>query len=274
MTRTLRISGEAKTVAIISVTAAGPGAGATDTIIDATADSTRGRLHNGTGLGLSVNPTGDRVNVAGDAIDTQDKFTIKLEDYDKLRDGGTFTFRGYALTEEVNWVEFDFTIELADGNQAPEFTQGTEAAVATLSLSEDKIPGYEIYDFDATDPDHTTGVTFSVSGDTKDVNDNFVFRIGTTDGKLTVGPKPLDYQGDEEAIGEDAEADDYIPAEDAGTDNENNIYELTVKASDGELSSSVTLTITVTDSPDIPAKGSRSFTINENTGNTVENAGR
>ena len=203
MTRTLRISGEAKTVAIISVTAAGPGAGASaaDTIIDGTADSTRGRLYNGTGLGLSVNPTGDRVNPAGtgDAIATQDAFTIVLEDYDKLRDGGTFTFRGYALTEEVNWVELEFTIQLAIGNQAPEFAEGTEAAVATLSLSEDKIPGYEIYDFDATDPDHTTGVTFSVSGDTKDVNDNFVFRIGTTDGKLTVGPKPLDYQGDEEA---------------------------------------------------------------------------
>ena len=73
--------------------------------------------------------------------------------------------------------------------------------------------------------------------------------------------------------GDDAEADDYIPAEDAGTDNENNIYELTVKASDGERSTSVTMTIMVTDSPDIPATGSRSFTINENTGNTVENAG-
>ena len=59
------------------------------------------------------------------------------------------------------------------------------------------------------------------------------------------------------------------PVKRRATDNENNIYELTVIADDGELRASVTFTITVEDSPDIPAKGSRSFTINENTVNTV-----
>ena len=52
-----------------------------------------------------------------------------------------------------------------------------------------------------------------------------------------------------------------------------NIYELTIKASDGEFSATHDMTITVTDSPDVPSSGSRSFTINENTKNTVVNAG-
>ena len=276
ISRKLRISGEAETVIIVSVQAQDDAEG-TAQGIDGSSDSTRARLYNGSGLGLSVNPTGVRSQVADDGAVTEDndnidEFTIKLEDYSKLSDGGTFTFRAYALTEEVNWVEIDFEIELAVGNQAPEFAAGTQAAVAALSLSEDKAPPYEIYDFDATDPDHTTGISFRLSGDTTDVNGDVVFQIDNA-GKLTVGPNSLDYQGDEEASGDDEEADDYVAAEDAGTNNENNIYELTITASDGELTSSVTSTITVTDSPDIPATGSRSFTINENTVNTVENAG-
>ena len=63
------------------------------------------------------------------------------------------------------------------------------------------------------------------------------------------------------------------PCEETGDDNENNIYDLTIRASDGELSATRTLQVTVEDSPDIPSKGSRSFTINENTINTVENEG-
>ena len=287
VSRTLRISGDAKEVVIISIRADNAGDGAQP--IDGAFDTTRGRLRNGGELGLSVNPTGTRADRASatepltaDTNET-DTFTIKLDDFSKLRDDGKFTFRAYALTEEVNWVEMEFTIELAVGNQPPEFT-GTPDDSKTIS--EALARGEEIYDFDATDPDHTTGITFSLRGDTTDVDGNVVFTIDNT-GKLTVGPGALNYQGDqtdgcpdpdaeedEEADAEEADAEAVEePCEETGDDNENNIYELSVVASDGELTESVPFTITVEDSPDIPATGSRSFKINENKENTVENAG-
>ena len=142
--------------------------------------------------------------------------------------------------------------------------------------------GFEIYDFDAADPDHTSDLEFRLSGDTTDADGNKIFDINEDDGKLTVVHQ-LNYQGDETdgcpdpdaEVDEEAEEEEVDedaveePCEETGTDNENNIYELTVIADDGELSASITFTITVEDSPDIPAKGSRSFTINENTVNTV-----
>ena len=274
VTRTLRIDGDAVTVATVVVTAV------TDTqgvLIDRATDSTRARLYNGTGLGLSVNPTGARVV-------PNDTFTIKLEDYDKLEDGGTFTFRAYALTEEVNWVEIDFTIQLAVGNQAPVYT---DSAGSSATISEALAVDEEIAEFEASDPDHTTGVEFSLSGDTTDVDGREIFTLHETTGKLTVGPMALNYQGDqtdgcpdpdaeeEDAEEEDAEEEDAEeePCEETGTDNENNIYVLTVNAYDGELNAAPrTFTITVTDSLDIPATGSRFFIIDENSDNMVEEA--
>ena len=188
---TLRISGEALTVATISIDADAAG---DDSAMGTSSDSSRGRLYNGTGLGLSVNATGVRGENG-----TSDTFTIKLEEYDKLRDGGTFTFRGYALTEEVNWAEVEFTIQLAIGNQKPVFAEGTEAAVADLSVSEAvdvTDDGFEIYDFDAADPDHTSDLEFRLSGDTTDADGNKIFDINEDDGKLTVVHQ-LNYQGDE-----------------------------------------------------------------------------
>ena len=278
VSRTLRISGDALEVVIISIQADDDTDSPGIQPITGAFDTTRGRLRNGGELGLSVNPTGTRGDLNEDdgAIaddDDTDSFTIKLEDFSKLRDGGTFTFRGYALTEEVNWVEMEFTIELAVGNQPPVFSGSPDA---TMAISEALAAGSELIDYDASDPDHTTGVTFSVTGDTQDVNGNTVFQIGTSDGKLKVGPMSLDYQGDETEGCEDADGnpgEEGEPCEEAGENNANNIYDLTIRASDGELSATRTLQVTVEDSPDIPSKGSRSFTINENTTNTVENAG-
>ena len=222
--RTLRISGEAETVATISVQAANI-EGGTAQDIEGTFDTTRGRLRDGGELGLSVNPDGTRAD-RGDAADApltidtddMDTFTIELEDYSKLRDGGTFTFRAYALTEEVNWIEIEFTIELAVGNQPPVFSGSPDD---TMTISEALAIGEELIDYDASDPDHTTGVTFSVTGDTQDVNGNTIFQIGSIDGKLKVGPMALNYQGDqtEGCAEDDAEADD-AEADDAEADDE------------------------------------------------------
>ena len=48
--------------------------------------------------------------------------------------------------------------------------------------------------FAANDPDHTSDIRYTVSGE----GANNFFEIDS-DGKLTVGPNPLDFQGDLDA---------------------------------------------------------------------------
>ena len=236
--RTLRISGDAETVATIAVDADDNDDGTLQGL-DTTIDRTRGALSNGAELGLSVSAFGDR-----DESDDTDTFTIRLEDFSKLQDGGQFSFRAYALTEEVNWEELYFVIELAVGNQPPEFTADS-LDQTSFEVSEAAAVGDEIGTFTANDPDHTQDIEYSLSGG------GGLFAIDDEDGTVTVADM-LDYQGDE---------DDEVPG--------GNIYAMTVTASDGESTDDHDFTITVTDSPELPAVGSREFTIDENTTNTV-----
>ena len=223
-----------------------------------TYDAIRGRLQDGTNFPFRVNQEGVRG-------ENQDVFTITVADGSTLDLADSpyeFTFEAYALSSITNVTSINVKVELAVGNQPPAFVSGlpTEADV-----SESMKVGDVIATFSAIDPDHTTGISYRLSPS------GTPFEIDDT-GKLKVA-EILDYQGDEEAIGDDPEADEYIPAEDAGTDNEKNIYELTITATDGETPITHTFTVTITDSPDVPASGSRSFTINENTPNTVEGTG-
>ena len=236
---TLRLSSEAKAVATVSIqTDNDPlndqGAVAAAEDIDPADDSSRGRLTNGASLGLSVNPVGVR------ALNT-DTFTISLANFDTIQNGSEFTFRAYALNEPVNFVEVDFMIQLAEGNRNPVFAAGTSSA-ATVSESEK--PDYEIYDFDASDPDHTTGIIYSISGE----GAGTFFAINSSDGKLTIRTA-LDFQGDDEVDSDDD--DDELFDLDEGAQRDN-IYELKVKASDDEGDTERDFTITVEDHPDYP----------------------
>ena len=234
---TLRLSSEAKAVAIVSIQAADAEPGEDGAITGAqdivtTHDSSRGRLTNGASLGLSVNPVGVRA-------DNTDTFTISLANFDTIQNGSEFTFRTYALNEPVNFVEVDFMIQLAEGNRNPVFAAGTESAA---TVSESKKTGDVIYDFDASDPDHTTGVRFSITGD----GANTFFAIND-DGELTIRTA-LDFQGDDEEDGDDA---DELFDVDEGAQGDN-VYDLKVRASDDEGYSEWDFAVTVQDHPDYP----------------------
>ena len=234
---TIRLSSDAENVAIVELEASDAPANDqgvfTGQEIGPTFDSSRGRLTNGPSLGLSVNPVGIRVG-------TTDTFTIKLANFDTIQNGSTFTFRAYALNEPVNFVEVDFMIELAEGNRDPAFADDTESAA---TVSESGKVGDVIYDFDASDPDHTTGIRFSISGE----GAGTFFAINS-DGELTI-KTVLDFQGDDEVDSEDD--DDELFDLDEGAQRDN-IYELKVKASDDEGFSERDFTITVEDHPDYP----------------------
>ena len=225
-----------------------------DTPVTTTYDDIRGRLRDGAGFPFRVNQTGVR-----DA--DSDVFTISVPEgrtLDLADSPYEFTFEAYALSNIVNVTSIEIRVELAVGNQPPVFTPAALAQTAA-DVSEVTKVGDTVATFSASDPDNTTGINYVVSG-----GDGY-FEIDSS-GKLKVA-KALDYQGDEEASGDDPEAVGYVPAEEAGDDNENNIFELTITATDGEHTVMHTFTVTITDSPDVPATGSRAFTIDENTGN-------
>ena len=258
------IEGTANTVGAIDVVSSGTedatahagidGDVTADPPVTTTFDDIRGRLRDGAGFPFRVNQTGVR-------DDDSDVFTISVPEGMALSLADSpyeFTFEAYALSNIVNVTSIEIRVELAVGNQPPVFTAAA-LAQTEMDVSEVTKVGDTIATFSASDPDNTTGISYSVSGG--DGN----FEIDNS-GKLKVA-KALDYQGDEEASGEDPEAADYVPAEEAGDDNENNIFELTITATDGEHTATHTFTVTVTDSPDVPATGSRAFTIDENTVN-------
>ena len=111
------------------------------------------------------------------------------------------------------------------------------------TVSESGSPGDVIYDFDASDPDHTTGIRYSISGE----GAGTFFAINS-DGELTIRTA-LDFQGDDEVDSDDD--DDELFDVDEGAQRDN-IYELKVKASDDEGYSERDFTITVEDHPDYP----------------------
>ena len=204
-----------------------------------------------------------RVDQTGTRAETGDTFEISVAPGASLDPADSpyiFRFEAYALSNITNVTGIEIRVAVAVGNQPPAFAQGLPTED---EISEETAKDTVLGTFTAIDPDHTTGISYSLSGDTQDVNEITVFTINSENGELTVAA-PLDFQGDEEASGEDAEAEGYVPAEEAGEDNENNIYELRIKASDDETDIYWDFTVTVMDSPNVPASGSRSFIINEN----------
>ena len=213
--------------------------------IDDTYNSVRGRLLNGVNLPFRVDQVGTR---AGNL----DTFTIHVAEGAELREPEySFVFEAYEDSFSTNTVSINVVVTIARGNQAPVFDAGL---LTVADVDEDADLGDEIATFTASDPDHTIGMGYSLE-------DNFggLFAIDASSGLLSVASQ-LNYMGDD--LGEET-----------GPNNENNIYELVIIVSDGDLEDTHTFTVTVTDNLDRPATGSRSFTITENTGNTDEGEG-
>ena len=127
----------------------------------------------------------------------------------------------------------EITITVTDVNEAPSFP------AATLALSVDENNAAVFYTADASDPENDS-LTFSISG-----ADQSDFEIDSSSGALQ-----FDHQPDYEA-----------------PRNANNVYYVSVSASDGEYSASVDLTVTVVDvneAPEYDQGSSQSLQVDEN----------
>ena len=102
----------------------------------------------------------------------------------------------------------------------------SHAATGAISVEENTPASATIYDANASDADGAT-ITYTISGD-----DAAIFTIASTSGALAFKQAP-----------------DYEDRQDADRDN---VYELSLEASDGESSASVALQITVTDVNEAP----------------------
>jgi len=134
-----------------------------------------------------------------------------------------------ATDEYTNASTQSLTITLTNANEAPVITTNSGAATWAGNKAENTAL---VFDFDATDVDAATTLTWSVSG--TDVAD---FSIATNTGVLNFASGP-DF---EEKLDQDS----------------NNVYLVTVSVSDGTLTASQALTITVTNlnesiTPDAP----------------------
>ena len=135
----------------------------------------------------------------------------------------------------------DVAISVTNVNEAPSIT-----SAATASVGEDATGA--VYTAAAADPDAGTTLTYSISG-----ADAALFDINATTGAVTFKSSP-----------------DYEAPADAGG---NNVYDVTVSASDGTLTTSKAVAITVTnvnEAPTITSAATASFA--ENGSGTVYTA--
>ncbi|MFZ4068935.1 MAG: cadherin domain-containing protein, partial [Caulobacterales bacterium] len=117
--------------------------------------------------------------------------------------------------------EADLVVSVSDVNERPSITSPASATVA-------ENVGGGIYTATASDPDATTRLTYSISG-----ADAARFDIDATNGVLTFLAPP-----------------NYEAPTDAGA---NNVYDITITASDGALSDSRALAVTVTNVNEAPS---------------------
>ncbi|HUQ37944.1 MAG TPA: cadherin domain-containing protein, partial [Aestuariivirga sp.] len=170
-------------------------------------------------------------------------------------DAATQTFSGTPLNDDVGSLSIrvtatdtsgasasqDFSVSVANVNDAPVVTSSNSATFAENATG-------TVYTAAATDPDAGTTLTYSISG-----TDAALFNINATTGAVTFKSSP-----------------NYETPGDAGS---NNIYDVKVTASDGTLSSTKDVAITVTnvnEAPSITSAGIASFA--ENAGGTVYTA--
>ena len=157
-----------------------------------------------------VSGTGDTDN-ASFTIDADALKTAMVPDYETQ---SSYSIRVQVTDSTSNTYTEVFTITINDVNEAPSITSG-----ASSSCNENQTStGYTAT---ATDPDGDT-LSYSISG-----TDSALFTIDSSSGVLTFLSAP-----------------DYETPGDTGADN---VYDLTVTASDGTLSDSLAIAITVND---------------------------
>jgi large repetitive protein len=170
-------------------------------------------------------------------------------------DAATQTFSGTPLNGDVGVLAIrvtatdtsgatatqDFTVNVANVNDAPVITSSNAASFAENATG-------TVYTAAATDPDSGTTLTYSISG-----TDASLFDINTTTGAVTFKSSP-----------------NYEAPTDAGG---NNIYDVTVGVSDGTITTSKDVAISVTnvnEAPTVTSAGTASFA--ENATGTVYTA--
>lgn len=149
-------------------------------------------------------------------------YEVEITAYDNFGEPATTTLRGTTISS--------LNIEVTNVNEAPIITSGTSANFAENGIG-------IVYTVTATDPDAGTNLTYTLDN----TLDASLFNINAATGAITFKNAP-----------------DFETPLDNGT---NNIYNLTVIASDGSLSNSQAVAITVTD-------------LNELKGNPLINNGR
>ena len=149
-------------------------------------------------------------------------------DYEQALDAGAnnvYEFSIIATDSPVgNQAQQSLNITVTNLNDNPPIF--SHATTSAISVEENTPASTTIYDANASDADGAT-ITYTISGD-----DAALFAIASTSGVLSFKQAP-----------------DYEDRQDA---NQDNVYELSLEASDGETSASVALQITVTDVNEAP----------------------
>ncbi len=144
-----------------------------------------------------------------------------------------------------------FSITLSDVNEAPAITSNGGGTTASLSVAEN---GTDVTTDTATDPDAGATLTYSISGGA----DAALFTIDPSTGVLAFASAP-----------------DFENPSDDGVDN---IYDVNVQVTDGYLTDSQDIAITVTDMNEIPSVDLSNITTttlpeNTNTSDAIKIAG-
>ena len=131
-----------------------------------------------------------------------------------------FFIRVQAKDEHNATVEGNFTVTLTDLNESPSISSNQAGSAASIEIAENQTI---VTTVTASDPDFNSSLLYSISGGV----DQAKFQINTATGELTFQNAP-DF---ENPTDQDA----------------NNVYEVTVRASDGLLDDEQVITITTKD---------------------------
>ena len=167
--------------------------------------------------------------------------------FDYETNASTYAIRVEAKDEYNASVEGNFTVTLTDLNEAPYISSNGGGPTASILLAENQT---SVTSVTASDPDVGASLMFSISGGA----DQGKFDINATTGVLIFQNAP-DF---ENPTDQDA----------------NNLYEVTVRASDGSLYDDQVISVSVTDvfentSPSNLAAGSLTITENQPIGTVV-----
>ncbi len=171
----------------------------------------------------ALSPAGDRVFIAGNLEGTADfdpgAGTLVLSTIES----------GNPTSSMLDGFLWALTTGVQSSNTAPAITSNGGGETASISISENMTA---VTDVDASDPDGGATLAYGISGGA----DAAKFAINATSGVLTFFTAP-NYEG----------------PTDAGT---NNVYDVIVQVSDGALTDTQTLAVTVTNVNEAPTIGS------------------